>query len=64
MPKRRTNIYLTEKQLERLQARSERENLPMAELVRRALDVYLAWDDPTYAPQPMPPTRNAHSSPP
>ena len=47
MPKRRTNIYLTEKQLEQLQARSERENLPMAELVRRALDVYLAWDDPT-----------------
>ncbi len=62
MPKRRTNIYLTEKQLERLQARSERENLPMAELVRRAVDAYLAWDDPTYAPHQRPQTRNGGSS--
>ena len=63
MPKRRTNIYLTEKQLEQLQARSERENLPMAELVRRAIDAFLAWDDPTYTPQPKPHIRNDHSSP-
>ncbi len=54
MPKRRTNIYLTEKQLERLQARSQQENLPLAELVRRAIDAYLAWDDPTYTPIPSP----------
>ncbi|HCI80764.1 MAG TPA: CopG family transcriptional regulator, partial [Ktedonobacter sp.] len=47
---KRTNIYLTEQQVKRLQARSEREGLSIAELVRRAVDTYLAWDDPTYTP--------------
>ena len=60
---KRTNIYLTEQQVKRLQARSEREGLSIAELVRRAVDTYLAWDDPTYTPLPMPRRRNAHSSP-
>jgi Ribbon-helix-helix domain len=49
---KRMNIYLTEKQYERLALRSEQEGIPMAELVRRALDTFLAWDDPTYAPPP------------
>ncbi len=64
MPKRRKNIYFTEKQVERLEKKSRLENLPEAEIVRRALDAYLAWDDPTYTPQPKPQRRNAHSSPP
>ncbi len=60
---KRTNIYLSEKQLERLRIRAEREGVAIAELVRRAIDSFLAWDDPTYTPHPKPQTRNAHSSP-
>lgn len=61
---RRTNIYLDEKQIERLQQRSEKDHVPVSELVRRAIDVYLAWDDPTYQPSlPTPKTRKSHSSP-
>ena len=59
---RRTNVYLTEKQVERLHLRASQEGVAIAELIRRALDVYLAWDDPTYIPQPRPQKRNAHSS--
>ena len=61
---KRVNIYLTEKQIERLHQRAEKEGIPMAELVRRAIDTFLAWDDPTYVPHPKPQTGNAHSSPP
>lgn len=60
---KRTNLYLTEKQLERLQQIAHAEGLAMAEVVRRAVDAYLAWNDPTYAPTPRATTRNAHSSP-
>ena len=63
MSKERTNIYITERQKKQLEKRSQEENLPMAEIIRRALDAYLAWDDPTYAPVPQPQKRNAHSSP-
>ncbi len=63
MAKTRKNIYFTDKQVQRLAKKSREENLPEAEIVRRALDAYLAWDDPTYAPLPKPQTRNAHSSP-
>jgi hypothetical protein len=59
----RTNIYLDEKQLERLRAKSEADNLPVSELVRRAIDAYLAWNDPTYSPHPNQPERKVHSSP-
>jgi hypothetical protein len=59
----RTNIYLDDKQLERLRAKSEVDNLPVAEIVRRAIDAYLAWDDPTYAPHPNQPKRRTNSSP-
>ena len=50
MRKERTNIYLTSRQKKQLEQRSQAENLPIAELIRRALDAYLAWDDPTYHP--------------
>ena len=59
---KRTNLYLTEKQMERLKQRSEREGLSVAELVRRAVDAFLAWDDPTYTPIPSRPARKGHSS--
>ena len=61
---KRTNFYLTEKQMERLHARAEREGVAISELIRRAVDAFLAWDDPTYTPLPKPQKRNAHSSPP
>jgi hypothetical protein len=64
MPKVRKNIYFPETQWGRLQKKSEQENLPIAEIVRRAVDIYLAWDDPNYSPEPNPPQkRTRHSSP-
>ncbi len=60
---KRTNVYVTDKQLERLRVRAEHEGGAMAELIRRAIDAFLAWDDPTYSPHPKPQTSNAHSSP-
>jgi hypothetical protein len=60
---RRTNVYLTEKQVERLHVRASREGIAIAELIRRAVDAFLAWDDPTYTPQPKPQRRKSHSSP-
>src|SRR3989442_3162109 len=60
MPHRRTNLYLTERQLEKLHERSERERLPIAELVRRAVDAYLAWDDPTYLPSSQASNKTRH----
>ncbi len=60
---KRTNLYLTEKQMERLQQLARAEGLSLAEVVRRAVDAYLAWNDPTYAP-PYPPKKGrAFSSP-
>jgi hypothetical protein len=47
---KRTNIYLSDKQLERLRTRAHTEGVAIAELIRRAVDVFLAWDDPTYQP--------------
>jgi hypothetical protein len=65
MNKERTNIYITERQKRQLEKRSLSEGLPMAEIIRRALDAYLAWDDPTYQPIPSTSqTRKANSSPP
>lgn len=64
MPHRRTNLYLTERQLEKLHERSEWEHLPIAELVRRAVDAYLTWDDPTYLPSSQAPNKERHFHPP
>jgi hypothetical protein len=50
MRKARITIYITERQKEQLEKRSQEENLPLAEIMRRALDAYLAWDDPAYLP--------------
>jgi hypothetical protein len=60
---KRTNIYLNERQHEKLREQSEREGVPIAELIRRAVDTFLMWYDPTYAPEPKPQTRTRHSSP-
>ena len=60
---KRTNFYLTETQMERLHERAEKEGVAVSELIRRAVDAFLAWDDPTYTPVPQPQERNAHSSP-
>jgi hypothetical protein len=57
MSKERTNIYITERQKKQLEKRSQEENLPMAEIIRRALDTYLAWDDPTYNPSAQAPQK-------
>jgi hypothetical protein len=54
MSKERINIYVTERQKKQLEKRSQEEHLPMAEIIRRALDAYLAWDDPMYTPVPKP----------
>jgi hypothetical protein len=48
MASKRKNIYFTEQQVARLEQKSRQEHLSEAEIVRRALDAYLAWDDPTY----------------
>ncbi len=56
---KRTNVSVTDKQLERLRKRAEHEGGAMAELIRRALDAFLAWDDPTSTPHPLPQIRNA-----
>ena len=61
---KRTNIYLSDKQLERLRKRAEHEQIPVAELVRRAIDTFLAWDDPTYTPVLLPQNTQRHSHPP
>jgi Ribbon-helix-helix protein, copG family len=64
MTRTRKNIYFTDKQVERLERMSREENLSEAEIVRRALDAYLAWNDPAYVPTPpTPQIRKAHSSP-
>ena len=59
MRKERTNIYLTSRQKKQLEQRSQAENLPIAELIRRALDAYLAWTIRPITPTPHPQTRNA-----
>ncbi|HZU01171.1 MAG TPA: CopG family transcriptional regulator, partial [Ktedonobacteraceae bacterium] len=63
MRKERTNIYLTSRQKKQLEQRSQEENLPIAELIRRALDAYLAWDDPTYHPDAPSPKKECRFHP-
>lgn len=46
MPSTRTQIYLTEDQRRRLDARGRRTGAPMARLIREAVDAYLADDMP------------------
>lgn len=42
MPATRTQVYLSEEQRRRIDAVAEAEGVTLAEVVRRALDVYLA----------------------
>jgi Ribbon-helix-helix protein, copG family len=64
MSKQRITLYITEQQKKRLDKRSQEEHLPMAEIIRRAIDAYLAWDDPTYNPAAQVTSkRETHSSP-
>ncbi len=65
MRKERMNLYITERQKKQLEKRANDENLPVSEIIRRALDAYLAWDDPTYQPvsSNAPQTRKVHSFP-
>jgi Ribbon-helix-helix domain len=44
MPSTRTQIYLTDDQRRRLNARGRRTGAPMARLIREAVDAYLADD--------------------
>jgi uracil phosphoribosyltransferase len=60
---KRTNVYLTEKQVERLHIVASQEGVAMAEVIRRAVEVYLAWNDPTYTPPIPTPKRKVSSSP-
>jgi hypothetical protein len=64
MSKERINIYVTPRQKKQLEKRSQEENLPMAEIIRRALDAYLAWDDPTYNPCATAPEKGRPIAPP
>lgn len=46
MPSTRTQIYLTDDQRRRLDARGRRIGAPMARMIREAVDAYLADDRP------------------
>jgi hypothetical protein len=46
MPATRTQIYLTDDQRRRLDARGRRTGAPMARIIREAVDAYLAEDRP------------------
>lgn len=61
---KRTNIYITDKQLERLRGQAEQEGVAMAEVIRRAIDAYLTWNDPAYRPDAPPPNKERRSHPP
>jgi hypothetical protein len=63
MSLKRTTIYLHEKQLERLRGKSESDKTPVAEIVRRAIDAYLAWYDPTYTPSSPAPDKERRLHP-
>ncbi len=64
MRKEGLTISITERRKRQVGKRSQHEDLPMAEIIRRALDSYVAWDDPTYQPHPLHRKRKSHSSPP
>jgi hypothetical protein len=54
---KRTNISLDDTQLERRRAKSANDHVPVSESVRRAIDSYLAWNNPTYHPKPPVPRK-------
>lgn len=46
MPSTRTQVYLTDDQRRRLDAKGRRTGAPLARMIREAVDVYLADDRP------------------
>jgi hypothetical protein len=50
MPATRTQVYLTEEQRRRIDQLADREGMTLAEIVRRALDVYFDTELPDPAP--------------
>jgi predicted DNA-binding protein len=46
MPSTRTQIYLTDDQRRRLDARGRRSGAPLARMIREAVDAYLADEEP------------------
>src|SRR5260370_29045590 len=49
MRKERTTFSITKRKTAASgKAEQRREDLPMAQIIRRALDIYLAWNDPSY----------------
>ncbi|MPZ71302.1 MAG: ribbon-helix-helix protein, CopG family [Actinobacteria bacterium] len=46
----RTQVYLTNEQRQRIDALAESEGVTMAEIIRRALDVYLKHENPDPEP--------------
>lgn len=46
MPSTRTQIYLTDEQRRKLDARGRRTGAPMARMIREAVDAYLSDDRP------------------
>ena len=63
MATKRKNIYFTPQQVARLEQKRRQEHLSEAEIVRRALDAYLAWDDPTYRSEDRGPHPRRRSHP-
>ena len=64
MPKVRYTHYITAAQHIALTTIATDERLPVSEIVRRALDAYLAWRDPQYQPEgPSPRTLRQAPSP-
>ena len=61
---KRTTLSLTEKHMERLHQRADKEGVALSEVVRRAGDAFFAWDDPASPPSPSRPESKSHSSPP
>ncbi len=56
MDKVRINVSITSRQHQQLLRAAFSDRLPMAEIIRRALDTYLARDDPAYRTEPHRPT--------
>lgn len=57
MKKVRIDLYITRKQKDFLEKIRLEENFSESEIIRRALDAYLTWYDPTYNPGVQTPSK-------
>jgi len=64
MSQERMNVSVTPRQKEQLEKRSQEEGMPMAEIIRRALNVHLAWDDRALCPCAQAPKKGTPIHPP